>query len=146
MSSRKRNPNFSEAEIQIILKEVEKCKGVLFSKHSTVTTNNTKKRVWEAICEKFNSCNSSGHARNVYEIRKKWTTYMSETKKKAAKQRRELKKTGGGPPPADLTPLEESVIGIIVDTPIDGIPGVLMLEGRQNSVPQPRSIQYERIS
>lgn len=48
---------------------------------------------------------------------------MSETKKKAAKQRRELKKTVGGPPPADLTPLEESVIGIIGDTPIDGIPG-----------------------
>eukprot|EP00105_Crassostrea_gigas_P004176 XP_011417310.1 PREDICTED: myb-related transcription factor, partner of profilin-like [Crassostrea gigas] len=123
MSSRKRNPNFSEAEIQILLKEVEKCKGVLFSKLSTVTTNNTKKRVWEAICEKVNSCNSSGHARNVDDIRKKWTTYMSETKKKVAKQRRELKKTGGGPPPADLTPLEESVIGIIGDTPIDGIPG-----------------------
>lgn len=129
MSSRKRNPNFSEAEIQIILKEVEKCKGVLFSKLSTVTTNNTKKRVWEAICEKVNSCNSSGHARNVDEIRKKWTTYMSETKKKAAKQRRELKKTGGGPPPADLTPLEESVIGIIGDTPIDGIPGGIDVGG-----------------
>lgn len=96
-----------------------------------------KKRVWKAICEKVNSCNSSGHARNVDEIRKKWTTYMSETKKKAAKQRRELKKTGGGPPPADLTPLEESVIGIIGDTPIDGIPVGIDVGGRQNSVPQP---------
>ena len=48
---------------------------------------------------------------------------MSETKKKAAKQRRELRQTGGGPPPCDLTPLEETVVGIIGDTPIDGIPG-----------------------
>jgi hypothetical protein len=86
MSTRKRNPNFSETELQILLKEVEKCKGVLFSKLSTVTTNNSKTRVWEPICEKVNSCNSTGHNRNVEEIRKKWTTYMSETKKKAAKQ------------------------------------------------------------
>ena len=43
-------------------------------------------------------------------------------KKKAAKHRKELKRTGGGPPPRDLTPFEESVIGIIGDTPIDGIP------------------------
>lgn len=54
---------------------------------------------------------------------------MSETKKKAAKQRRELKKTGGGPPPVDLTPLEESVIGIIGNTPIDGIPGGIDVGG-----------------
>jgi hypothetical protein len=49
-----------------------------------------------------NSCNSTGHNRYVEEIRKKWTTYMSETKKKAAIQRREITKTGGGPPPGDL--------------------------------------------
>ena len=57
------------------------------------------------------------------EIGKKWTTYMSETKKKAAKHRKELKRTGGGPPPRDLTPFEETMIGIIGDTPIDGLPG-----------------------
>ena len=60
--------------------------------------------------------------RSVEEIRKEWTTYMSETKKKAAKQQKELKRTGGEPPPRDLTPCEETVIGIIGDTPIDGIP------------------------
>jgi hypothetical protein len=35
----------------------------------------------------------------------------------------EMKKTEGGPPPGDLTYLEETVIGIIGDTPIDEIPG-----------------------
>ena len=61
------------------------------------------------------------------EIRKKWTTYLSETKKKAAKHRKELKRTGGGPPLGDLTPFEETVIGFIGDTSIDGIPGGLDL-------------------
>ena len=50
---------------------------------------------------------------------------MSETKH--AKYRMELKPTGGGPPSHDLTPFEETVIGIIGDTPIDGIPGGLDL-------------------
>ena len=76
---------------------------------------------------KMNSCNSTGHVRREEEIRKKWTTFMSETKKKAAKHRKELKRTGGGPPPRNLTPFEETVIRIIGDTPIDGIPGGLDL-------------------
>ena len=52
---------------------------------------------------------------------------MSETKKKAAKHRKELKWTGRGPPPRDLTPFEETVIGIVGDTRIDGTPGGLDL-------------------
>lgn len=46
---------------------------------------------------------------------------MSETKKKAAKQRKAMRKTGGCPPLCDLTTLEETVIGIIGNAPIDGI-------------------------
>lgn len=71
---------------------------------------------------------------------------MSETKKKAAKQSRELKKTVGGAPPVDLTPLEESVIGIIGNTPIDGIPGGIDVGGDRTRYRNPRSIQYVRIS
>ena len=52
---------------------------------------------------------------------------MSETKKKAAKHRKELKWTRGEPPLRVLTPFEETVIGIVGDTPIDGTPGRLDL-------------------
>ena len=69
--TRKRSPNFSEIEIQTLLKEVEKNKSVLFSKLSSTTTNSAKKRVWESICAKVNSCNSTGHVRSVEEIKKK---------------------------------------------------------------------------
>ena len=67
----------------------------------------------------MNSCNSTGHVRSVEEIRKKVDNIHVGNKK----HRKELKRTGGGQPPRDLTPFEESVIGIIGDTPIDGIPG-----------------------
>jgi hypothetical protein len=96
--NRRRNPNFTDMELQTLMKEVEKNKNVLFSKSSNVTTNNSKKRVWDSICEKVNACSSSGHKRTVDELRKKWTTYMSETKKKVARQRKDMRQTGGGPP------------------------------------------------
>ena len=69
--SRKRNPNFSETELQVLLVEVEKNKSVIFSKLSNLESNNSKKRVWDVICEKINACNASGHIRAAEDIRKK---------------------------------------------------------------------------
>ncbi|XP_071125303.1 uncharacterized protein [Mytilus edulis] len=68
----------------------------------------------------MNSSNTH-HQRTVKEIRKKWTTYMSNAKKKVSHNRREARKTGGGPPPEDIFSMEDQVVGIIGDTPIDGI-------------------------
>lgn len=121
--SKKRSPNFSSAEIQTLLDEVEKNKDIIFSKLSNVVTNAAKKRAWESICERINSCNSSAHTRTVEEIRKKWSSYTSDTKKKASQQRRESLKTGGGPPPLELNAMQDRVVGIIGNLPIDGIPG-----------------------
>ncbi|XP_062595306.1 myb/SANT-like DNA-binding domain-containing protein 4 [Saccostrea cucullata] len=121
--SKKRNPNFSSAEIQVLLDEVERNKEVIFCKLSNIVTNAAKKRAWESICEKINSCNSSSHTRTVEEIRKKWSSYTSDAKKKASQQRRESAKTGGGPPPIELDALQDRVVGIIENLPIDGIPG-----------------------
>ena len=70
----------------------------------------------------MNARNSS-YKRTTDEIRKKWSTYTSSTKKQAAMVRREARKTGGGPPPDSLTPLQDKVVGIIGDTPIEGILG-----------------------
>jgi len=81
-----------------------------------------KRRLGENICSKVNASNTD-HSRSVEEIRKKWSTYMSNTKQKVAKIRREARKTGGGPPPEDISSLEDLVVEIIGDTPIDGIEG-----------------------
>lgn len=117
-----RNPNFSEAEIQILLDEVGKNRTVIFSKLSNIVTNNQKKKVWESICDKVNSVNTRRHVRTVEEVRKKFSTYTSETKEKIADSRREAARTGGVmTPPSELTPLQEKVSGILGNTPIDGI-------------------------
>ncbi|XP_062572633.1 myb/SANT-like DNA-binding domain-containing protein 4 [Saccostrea cucullata] len=122
--SRKRNPNFSEMELQILLDNVEKNKDIIFSKHSNVVTNISKKRVWEGICEKVNAV-SSGHTRTVDELRKKWSTYASDTKNRISSNRKESVKTGGGMAPPELTPLQDKIVGIMGPTAIEGISGGL---------------------
>jgi hypothetical protein len=66
---------------------------------------------------------NTGHKRSVDELRKKWSTCTSNAKKQAALVRRESRKTGGGPSPAKITPLQDKVVGIIGNTPVDGIEG-----------------------
>ncbi|XP_071139718.1 myb/SANT-like DNA-binding domain-containing protein 4 [Mytilus edulis] len=80
--SKRRNSNFTDAELQTLLDEIEKDKTLLFSKRSNVATNSAASRI-----------------------------------------RRESRKTGGGPPPEELTPLQDKVVAIIGNTPIDGIDG-----------------------
>ncbi|XP_078317066.1 uncharacterized protein LOC111129638 [Crassostrea virginica] len=128
--SRKRNPNFSENELQVLLDEVEK--------------NKSQKRVWDVICEKINACNASGHIRTVEEIRKKFSSYTSETKKKIAQNRKESARTGGGRAPAtDLTPLQEKVSEILGDTPIDGIEGGVDTAESSTSTSRDKEISCE---
>lgn len=70
---KKRNPNFSATELKILFKEVEKCNSVLVTKLSSVTTNNSKKRV----------CETPIIPKDTREMRRKLET---ETEKKATKQ------------------------------------------------------------
>ena len=91
--SRKRNPNFTESELQTLLDEVERHKSILFSKLSNVITNSAKKKVWDTTCTKINVAKQTDHRRTVDEIRKKWTTYMSNTKKQVSYNRREAHRT-----------------------------------------------------
>ncbi|VDI68692.1 Hypothetical predicted protein [Mytilus galloprovincialis] len=51
----------------------------------------------------------------------KQSTYTRNAKKQATRIRRESKKTGGGPPPEELIQLQDKDVGIIGNTPIDGI-------------------------
>ncbi|XP_076088907.1 uncharacterized protein LOC143059312 [Mytilus galloprovincialis] len=121
--SKKRSPNFTTQEIQILTDEVEKNKSLLFSRLRNTATNSAKKRGWEAVCSKMNAVNDTDHLRTVKEIRKKWTCYVNSTKKKLAENKRESRRTGGGPPPNAVSSVEEKVAGINGKTPINGIKG-----------------------
>jgi hypothetical protein len=120
--SRKHSPNFSEAALEILIDGVERNRSDLFSKLSNTTTNTTKSKLWQTICSKVNSANSKGYKRTVEELRKKWTAYSSSIKKTVSLNRREAGKTGGGPP-EQLTSLQDKVLGILGNTPIEGIGG-----------------------
>ena len=103
--SRKRSPKFSESELQTLLTEVEMHKALLFSKLS----NSDKKMAWDTIYSRINAVNTSTHKRTVEEIRKKWTTYMSNTKKKFPRGKKDRR----GPHPEEISSLEDKVLGII---------------------------------
>ncbi|CAC5367253.1 unnamed protein product [Mytilus coruscus] len=66
--SRKRSPNFTESELQILLDAVEKNKSVIFSKLSKVITNSAKKKIWEKICSTINATNHTDHTHKVVGI------------------------------------------------------------------------------
>jgi hypothetical protein len=68
--SRKHSPNFSEAELEILIDGVERNRSDLISKLSNTTTNATKSKLWQTICSKVNSANSKGYKRTVEELRK----------------------------------------------------------------------------
>ncbi|XP_063425674.1 myb/SANT-like DNA-binding domain-containing protein 4 [Mytilus trossulus] len=119
--SRKRNPNFTSQEIQILTDEVEKNKFLLFSRLTNTATNSAKKRAWEAVCSKMKAVNDTDHFRTVEVIRKKWTCYISSTKKKLTENEIESRRTGGGPSRNKVSSVEEKVAGIIGKTPINGI-------------------------
>ena len=116
--SRKHSSSFSEAELEILIDGVERNRSDL----SNTTTNATKSKLWQTICSKVNSANSKGYKRTVEELRKKWTAYSSNIKKTVSLNRRKARKTGGGPP-AQLTALQDKVVGILGNTPTEGIGG-----------------------
>lgn len=57
---KKRNPNLTEEEFNIMLDQVGSQQGIsTISKESTVATKTDKKKAWEDICSKGNTCNST---------------------------------------------------------------------------------------
>ena len=96
--------------------------------------------------KKINACNSSGHIRTAEDIRKKISSYTSETKKKIAQKRKESARTGVGRAPAtDLTPLQEKVSEILGDTPIDGIEGGVDTAEISSSTSRDRQIHVNAL-
>ncbi|CAC5377824.1 unnamed protein product [Mytilus coruscus] len=82
----------------------------------------SEEKTWDCICSKINAANNE-HKRTVEEVRKELTTYSSCAKKQAAFIRRESRTTGVGPPPFELNDMQDKVVGVMVDTPFDGIDG-----------------------
>jgi hypothetical protein len=91
--SRKRRPNFSTNELEVLAREVSESKSLLFSIFSDIITNEKKTKKWVQITAKINSVSSC--ERSCTEVRKKWSDWSSAIKSKGAKIKQSQQRTGG---------------------------------------------------
>ncbi|XP_022305017.2 uncharacterized protein LOC111112026 [Crassostrea virginica] len=124
MSSSKRKPNWSGAEIealaQAVLENIRTVKG----KFTPALTQETKNKCWIAITERINAVNDSRASRDTSEVKKKWQDISSLTKKKEAERIKHRRVTGGGPAMnEDIKPWEQLIIGTFSKSSLEGVQG-----------------------
>ena len=88
-----RRPNWSGAEIEALLGQVEQRRAVIFCSVSGGLTGHQKDEAWARTTEAVNAASSVG--RTAAEVKKKWTDLKSDSKKRVAKHRRETQATRG---------------------------------------------------
>ena len=81
--SSKRRPNFTGAEVEVMLQGVEVKREILFSSVNQGYKPSQKNEAWEDITREVNVV--SGQGRTSAEVKKKWADVKSEAKKRIAK-------------------------------------------------------------
>lgn len=122
MTDKKKSSNFSAAEVEVLVDEVEMHKSFLFAKFGSNVSNSMKTKLWQDITEKVNAV-GVGEVRSIDGVKKKWYDTASKTKKKESCRRREMTATGGGSVGIVLTAEEVKVVEILGDEAVEGISG-----------------------
>ena len=113
-NKKKRSVNITNEEVEILLDEVHKRKGILFSKLTNTITNQIKIKSWQEITTKINAVSDSSAERTCAQMRKKWADLASHVKIDEAERRRHAGGTGGGPARGKpKTPRDERILAII---------------------------------
>ena len=117
-AKRQKKPNFSAAEMEVLLHEIRINQRLLFTSLTNATTNQKTKEKWDSISEKVNAV--GGNGRTCEQVKKKF----KDAKKQYLDFKREVGKTGGGPPPVPV-PFEDIIAEIVGENTCltDGIPG-----------------------
>lgn len=103
---RPRKQNWSEAEVFLLLDNVEHHYDKLFGRFSANLTYREKRDLWEKIAEAFTN-------RNAEELKHKFQKLKSEKITEYNGYLKRVKATGGGPQPKPLSNVTERVIAII---------------------------------
>ena len=77
----KRQPNWSEAENNILVEQFEKFKDVLKPKRSEGVSASDKKEAWANICAAVNASNAAALKRSAKDVRKKWENIRTWARK-----------------------------------------------------------------
>ncbi|KAL5239199.1 hypothetical protein ACI65C_006609 [Semiaphis heraclei] len=96
MSERKRESNFTNAEIDLLLHLCNTNKKILENKTTNAVTWKQKLLAWEKIHTEFNST-TDGQSRSIKNLRSKYDSMKKEVRKSVAKQKKDVTGTGGGP-------------------------------------------------
>uniref|UniRef100_A0A914W2N2 Regulatory protein zeste n=1 Tax=Plectus sambesii TaxID=2011161 RepID=A0A914W2N2_9BILA len=122
-----RKPNFTDADVRLLLQKYLEKTDVLQNEENSVINNRAQEGEWERIAQAMNSQNPL-LCRSWKEIRKKYCNLASEAKKLHTKQKANMLATGGGVVGPDVAArsyeelpfwarfiLEEILPGVIVD-------------------------------
>ncbi|XP_062590294.1 uncharacterized protein LOC134251883 isoform X1 [Saccostrea cucullata] len=116
-----RKRNWNEAEIALLVEQVEDKRDILKGKFSSSLTAADKSAAWTSIMNSINAIGGCG--RTLKEVKKKWQDIQSSTKKREVERLKTQRQTGGGPPPTDIKDWEKKIIGIMSNTVVSGIAG-----------------------
>jgi len=117
---KKRQPNFTNEEVEVLTQGVEKRAKLLFGPLSGVNTGAMKQRGWEGVASEVNAV--GGFGRSVAELKKKWVCVKSQTKGKVAAVKREQQKTGGGVSDAgEVSEMDMRILGVMGEVCVTGM-------------------------
>lgn len=121
MASKKerKKSNYSEAEIDVLLMELQMRGKVLFGSLSGGVTTKSKYVAWQAVTQAVNEV--GGKQRTLPEVKKKWADLKLQSKKRIAAHMAKVRLTGGGGPTSKLSPEDERICAIIGEGAVKGI-------------------------
>ncbi|XP_049913336.1 t-SNARE domain-containing protein 1-like [Epinephelus moara] len=111
MAEKTSKMDFTENEIEVLVREVEARKIILFGGHRSGVTNKRKTSEWQHVVTAVNSVSAT--VRSVAEVRKKWCDLKMEAKSRVAWHRQSVSATGGGQGTPEPTPLDTKIASIL---------------------------------
>ena len=118
---KKRQPNFSAEEMEVLVAEVERRSKVLFSKFSMGVSNVLKEKSWDEVAKAVSGV--TGISRSKQEIKKKFTCLKSQTKAKVVGVKKEVFRTGGGVVNDSVSDMDGRIVGLIGEVCVSGVQG-----------------------
>ncbi|XP_006011077.1 GT1 domain-containing protein [Latimeria chalumnae] len=110
MTEKKRNPNWSEEEKTILLREYEKRKHILTARSNPLITLAIKQNQWEEITRAINTHSFMSLGRTVQEVKKKYENLSTRARKEYNEFKKISGATGGDAGPEPLSKVTKLVL------------------------------------
>lgn len=113
--SKKRAPNYTNNEKELLLNIIEHHKHIIENKKTDGVSVKEKKETWQKICQQFNTSSPNLYYRQVESLKKFYEKMKEELRKKTAEIKKELYKTGGGQGPGSQNNQQDDLLMSIIN-------------------------------